>query len=488
MSGPKTSQLEIGRRIQAQLAALRSDVDAARARARRTMAARCDELCAQAASCPDGGEIAAELHTLAASFLARLDEECSFAPCAAMDDSVALAARCAERAATLSEAFRSASVPAAERIDQASAQAAAREEAQDFAALLRAAAEEGGSSGSGTSKGNAIAAGDTAAPDVAIPHAAAPDTATTTSAGGVATNTTTDEDAEAVYARALALVHDPHVLPADRALLLDVARNLDSGTTAQLALLLPAMEANARTAADLAASIADAEAQLAAGGAQLPTQPAAFATLEEAAEHLEALRNAQAQADRDAYLQACIDEVMAAHGYAIARSVRMGRDLTGTHRLYGAAGATEGLHAFVSEEGDLMVQVAGLPDGPEAVADGEAIVLAPAASPTRAEALLESQRDFCAVYDEIAADLAAFGIVNRIRYRAEPDSAYSREAVPAAHADQEAVREAAGAETPMQATVAGGGAQAVPGEATVPRQRPVQRKRSQAKPHAREMR
>lgn len=45
----------------------------------------------------------------------------------------------------------------------------------------------------------------------------------------------------------------------------------------------------------------------------------------------------------------------------------------------------------------------------------------------RTERLLADQHDFCAVYDEIAEDLAAFGITNTVRYKAAPDTAFCRE-------------------------------------------------------------
>ena len=147
----------------------------------------------------------------------------------------------------------------------------------------------------------------------------------------------------------------------------------------------------------------------------------------EAVGRLETLRALQLQVDRNAYLKACIDTVMARHGYTIARSVTMGRDLMGTHRLFGREDATEGLHAFVSDAGDLMLQVAGLPGGIEAVEDGEVVTMKAAPGGARTERLLADQHDFCAVYDEIAEDLAAFGITNTVRYKAAPDTAFCRE-------------------------------------------------------------
>lgn len=74
-----------------------------------------------------------------------------------------------------------------------------------------------------------------------------------------------------------------------------------------------------------------------------------------------------------------------------------------------------------------MLQVAGLPEGIEAVADGEIMAMEPAPAGTRTERLLADQHDFCAVYDEIADDLAAFGITNAVRYKAAPGAVFCRE-------------------------------------------------------------
>lgn len=230
-----------------------------------------------------------------------------------------------------------------------------------------------------------------------------------------------------VARRALALIASPCTLPADRALLLETTRELGPQAAAQLALLLPTMESNAAAMADLIALIEDAEADLRAQSVPFAEAFGTFATLEEAVGRLETLRALQLQVDRNAYLKACIDTVMARHGYTIARSVTMGRDLMGTHRLFGREDATEGLHAFVSDAGDLMLQVAGLPGGIEAVEDGEVVTMKAAPGGARTERLLADQHDFCAVYDEIAEDLAAFGITNTVRYKAAPDTAFCRE-------------------------------------------------------------
>lgn len=417
MSGPKTSQLEIERRIQAQLAALRSDVNSARSKARGRILARRDALLAAFGDDPSLEDAAESVRALAAAALARLDAECAFTPCAAMEDSVALANRCGRSAASIAAAFENDTAPFATRAERARNRAASRADQVDFLALLAEAAEREGATAEGAAAGAEEAEEAVRATDEAAAGSAP------------AADSRDDEaDAQAVAQRSLALLQSPHTLPADRALLRETVRNLQSGTVAQLALLLPAMESNARAFEELTAAIEDATNQLRVRGCTPGAVPA-FATLEEAAAYRDTLLRQLEEADRNAYLQACIDTVMARHGYTISRSVTMGRDLTGDHRLFGREGATEGLHAFLSESGDLMLQVAGLPTGIDGVCDGAAVALEAAAPGARTDQLLADQQDFCAVYDEIAAELAAFGITNRVQYRAEPSTAFCRELV-----------------------------------------------------------
>ena len=415
MSGPKTSQLEIERMIRAQLEALRSDVDHSRARARRRIAALLNELLNEAEGCAEAEEAAASLRQLAEAALAQLTAECAFTPATAMAESVARTERCSSRAVAIADAFEREAHPLAERIQRARAQAAAASEARDFTAVLAKAAKE--SATAAAVEGTAMQV-EPVGGNLGRPSPAAVDESGTL----IARN-----HVQEVARRALALIASPCTLPADRALLLETTRELGPQAAAQLALLLPTMESNAAAMADLIALIEDAEADLRAQSVPFAEAFGTFATLEEAVGRLETLRALQLQVDRNAYLKACIDTVMARHGYTIARSVTMGRDLMGTHRLFGREDATEGLHAFVSDAGDLMLQVAGLPGGIEAVEDGEVVTMEAAPGGARTERLLADQHDFCAVYDEIAEDLAAFGITNTVRYKAAPDTAFCRE-------------------------------------------------------------
>ena len=451
MSGPKTSQLEIERMIRAQLEALRSDVDHSRARARRRIAALLNELLDEAEGCAEAEEAAASLRQLAEAALAQLTAECAFTPATAMAESVARTERCSSRAVAIADAFEREAHPLAERIQRARAQAAAASEARDFTAVLAKAAKESATAAAVEaarsfmadehclpSESSAVEAqgGSRSAP---MEKAAAEGTAMQVEPVGGnlgrPSGAAVDESGtliarnhvQEVARRALALIASPCTLPADRALLLETTRELGPQAAAQLALLLPTMESNAAAMADLIALIEDAEADLRAQSVPFAEAFGTFATLEEAVGRLETLRALQLQVDRNAYLKACIDTVMARHGYTIARSVTMGRDLMGTHRLFGREDATEGLHAFVSDAGDLMLQVAGLPGGIEAVEDGEVVTTKAAPGGARTERLLADQHDFCAVYDEIAEDLAAFGITNTVRYKAAPDTAFCRE-------------------------------------------------------------
>lgn len=430
MSGPKTSQLEIERRIQAQLAALRSDVNNARSKARARILARRDALLAAFGDDPSLQDAAESVRALAAAALARLDAECAFEPCAAMEDSMASAAQCGRSAASIADAFENDTAPFAARAERARARVTSLADQADFLALLAEAAKrkEMVAEDEAAIAQEAAGASDDGTVVASDAKSISSNGATAGSSPAAASRDDEADDAQAVAQRALVLLQSPHTLPPDRALLRETVRNLQPDTIAQLALLLPAMESNAHAFGELTAAIEDAASQLHARGCTVAAAPS-FATLEEAAAYRDMLLRQLEEADRNAYLQACIDTVMARHGYTISRSVTMGRDLAGDHRLFGREGATEGLHAFLSDSGDLMLQVTGLPSGIDSISEDAAVCLEAAAPGARTDELLADQHDFCAVYDEIAEDLAAFGITNRIQYRAEPSEAFCRELV-----------------------------------------------------------
>lgn len=459
MSGPKTSELEIQQRIREQLDMLRRRVDRSVSRVRRDIDGRVAQLRGLLGRAGGGGErgaeLLAELEEAAERAWRQLRAECTFTPASRMDRSEARAEQAVSRAAGIQGAFES----EAERIYAAAealvSRRAERARTADFAARLRAVAAEqaadadaGAAPGFGTSDASAV-------PDV-----------------------------QEIARRALELIADPCTVEADRVVLLRHGANLTENTAGALELLLAPMERNARIMGDALASIETLRDALAAEGVSAGNAATGrFATLEEAAAEVARLEAVRRQAADNAYLRACIDEVMARHGYDICRSVTMGRDLTGTHSLYGAEGERAGLHVFASDQGDLMIQVAGLPQGIAAVADGSPVTYEPAEEGARASELVEAQNDFCSVYDEIAEELEEFGITNRVRYRAKPDAAFSREMVAFAEGEG-AVRDGAAEKAEGLAGSEGEGTESPSHRAE---HRAARRRRSSA-PTAREMR
>ena len=450
MSGPKTSELEIQQRIRERLDALRHRVDRSVTRARRDIDGRVAQLRSLlgggAGAGERGVELLAELEHAAERARRRLRAECSFAPASRMDQSEARAEQAVSQAAEIQGAFES----EAERIFAAAETLAERRAEQartaDFAARLRAVAAGqvaavGGSEGESGCCGERLCTEShdkAAAPyDAQRSFATAPSDSMAAEGGerallatAGASDVPAGPDVQEVARRALELIADPCTMEADRVVLLRHGANLTEGTVGALELLLAPMERNARTMGDMLASIETLRDALDAEGVDTGSAATGrFATLEEAAAEVARLEALRRQAAENAYLRTCIDEVMARHGYDICRSVTMGRDLTGTHSLYGAEGERAGLHVFASDRGDLMIQVAGLPQGIGAVADGSPVAYESAEEGVRASELVEAQRDFCSVYDEIAEELAEFGIANRVRYRAKPDAAFSREMV-----------------------------------------------------------
>lgn len=506
MSGPKTSELEIQQRIRERLNELRHRVDRSVTRTRRDVDGRVAEVRRLLGGGDGAGERSAELlvelEHAAERARQRLRAECSFAPASRMDRSEERAEQAVSQAAEILSAFES----EAERIFAAVEALASRRAEQartaDFAARLRAvaaeqvadadagdSAESVGETGSNYSSEQGFSAWNAAvgAPEATGTRGSARD-ATGKDAGAVAGPDALDvpavSDVQEVARRALALISDPCTQEADRAVLLRHGANLSEGTAGALGLLLAPMERNACTMGDMLASIETLRDALTAEGVSADNAATGrFATLEEAATEVARLESLRRQAAENAYLRACIDEVMVRHGYDICRSVTMGRDLTGTHSLYGTEGERTGLHVFASDQGDLMIQVAGLPRGIGAVADGSPVVYEPVGEGVRASELVEAQNEFCSVYDEIAEELAEFGIANRVRYRAKPDSAFSREMV--------AVAEGESAKTGGDAESVDGSADSE-GEATASSlhrdDRRAARHRRSSAPSAREMR
>lgn len=192
--------------------------------------------------------------------------------------------------------------------------------------------------------------------------------------------------------------------------------------------LLPGFEREARALREVLAQIAEFEAG--AGAFQQTqlraTSPHAFASLDDAEDYLTHLRAAHMDAADQDYIRACIDDVMRKHGYDIARSVTLGRAVTGEHLVFGSDATADGVHVFMSDQGDMMMEVVGVTDA-EAIPEDSPVSFAQTDDAEDAEHLLELQEEFCSVYAEIESELAAYGITVNTVNRCEPSIVHSKE-------------------------------------------------------------
>ena len=151
-----------------------------------------------------------------------------------------------------------------------------------------------------------------------------------------------------------------------------------------------------------------------------------FASLDDAEHYLESLKMRRIAARQQEYLRSCIDEVMARHGYDIARSVTLHQQVAGEHLVFGNEEADEGIHVFVSQNGDMMMEAVGVSD-PASIVEGDQVRIAKTGDADQANYLLEFQEGFCAVYAEIADELEAYGIHMNTIHRFAPSVEYSKE-------------------------------------------------------------
>lgn len=190
--------------------------------------------------------------------------------------------------------------------------------------------------------------------------------------------------------------------------------------------LLPACEREAIYLRDIMTQIEELEHLLPLRDLGDEGMPAAFASLDDAERYLESLKTKRDAACQQEYLRSCIDEVMARHGYDIARSVTLSQQVAGKHFVFGNEEAGEGVHVFVSQNGDLMMEAVGVSD-PASLVEGAQVSIAKTENADRANYLLDFQEDFCAVYAEIADELEAYGIHMNTVHRFAPSVEHSKE-------------------------------------------------------------
>lgn len=190
--------------------------------------------------------------------------------------------------------------------------------------------------------------------------------------------------------------------------------------------LLPACEREAAYMREIITQIEELERILSPGDLDSEGVPATFASLDDAERYLEELKAKRVAARQQEYLRSCIDEVMRRHGYDIARSVTLDRQIAGEHLIFGNEVAGEGIHVFVSESGDMMMEAVGVSD-PASITEGDQVSITKAEDADQANYLLEFQKGFCAVYDEIADELERYGIHMNTIHRCAPSAEYSKE-------------------------------------------------------------
>lgn len=416
MSGPKTSELEIERQRQQRIAELRHGIVDEAAR----IVERLDEMaraCGEGASEGAKSEQASLMLLTVQRALDDVERLTALDIGADLDELEAAAARARRELLALEASVEEKFARQCASLKAAAARSVEQAGLEAFAADIEA-------SGAATHEDVAAALA-LLARDVERSAAQAP----------------AREGALELIARAASLTRQPDLTARNRAFLLDslsaVRASLPdgaderalAGACAQLSVVLPRIESEISAMRAMRARARALEAHMSRRGLS-SASPATFATLDEAAAHVTSLEEAAARADEREYVRACIDEVMGRHGYDIARSANLGPAHLGQHIVFTGSGedtrAGEGIHAFMSAQGDLMLEVVGVNEADLARDD---MHIAPTTKASRRADLLDAQKEFCSVYAQIEQELAEFGITSTARHKAAPDAAHCKEIV-----------------------------------------------------------
>ena len=441
MSGPKTSDLSVERQIKERLQRARDRVTTAETNALIRVEALESELRAYARTHDGLGEASRQLERIASEAVDSIHAAAAFD----IGDSPDTAERHARHIAADLDAIVSQAheemAPVIEHIRRAQTSAAENESVSSFAHAMK----QGDSS-------DEVAA----ALDALTAAAARAETAKTlTSArqpGSRASLTPNDADVsptapasadEVAYLmgildEARAIIMRAETLEADRAALASIARCASeaaenaaahgaplssaevAGLTAQARIIQSRMASQEKPLAQALARIRVLEAQL---GSAAGARPPAFKNADAVFSRLDALEAVVHERDEQRYIRTCIDEVMREHGYDVVRSVDFSGTAHGEHLMFTSSAsngdsAPTGIHAFFTSDGDMMLEVVGVRGESGALSHDR---MDAAANAPDAKDLLAAQTHFCAVYAEIADDLAKRGVVNKVVHRAAPN-------------------------------------------------------------------
>lgn len=440
MSGPKTSTLEIEQRIRRQIEALRADAVSCALRAQNEISESFNSLEAQLASNPSLDFLLERAQECAQDARCRIEEASRFEVGFDLDQAQCRVRECECMCKRSIEEFHEEITSIQKACSDAQMRHHEDENLATFASQMKAASSEGmldllNDCIAHMSRCDIALSDDVALfGDAALSGNAAHNQETVS-----AVSLESFADDGAWYQRVLALARSAYVPSEDRASLYKVLCDLKrmyedasesgEGIVRQLEILLPAMEARECHMREISASSAVLLGQLEQPRRDVVGNvPASFACVEDALAYQDQLAACVREQDEQRYIQACIDEVMRKHGYSISRSVVLSGvsvDASSKHWLFedsvSSSSMPDGIHAFLSSEGDLMLEVVGVDHDLSDESDSPVEVsFAPTDSVLRQDALLQAQTDFCSVYAEIERDLAAYGIRSASRYRAEP--------------------------------------------------------------------
>ena len=519
MSGPKTSDLDVERQTQERLQRARDRITAAEADALRQIENLEAELRAYAKAHEGLGDTSNALERIVAEAIESVHAAAHFT----MGGSVDAAERHANRITSELDAIVARAhkkmAPCIDRIQRTQASEADSKSVTSFARALEQ---------TGTCKDIAAAldalttaAARNVAAENATAYTASSDTrpiSNKSTATSSAAPASADEVATlmGILEHARSIIMRAETLESDRAALSSIAREASkaaenaaaqdktltsaevAGLTAQARIIQSRMATQERPLSDALTRIRALEAQLRLDAAACPR---AFRDADAVYARLDTLKAAVREQDKRHYIRSCIDEVMREHGYDVVRSVDFAGNATGEHLMFtdssASAGArATGIHAFFTPSGDMMLEVVGL----HGESDGLEHDRVDTASAAETQELLTAQTRFCAVYAEIADDLAKRGVINKVLHKAAPDvrhcktitfaSGKKEGATPSSKRIDRKSGEQTSGKTEKRSTKAYSTARkaAVNAKRPAPAKPSERRRRPAQKPHAREMR
>lgn len=121
------------------------------------------------------------------------------------------------------------------------------------------------------------------------------------------------------------------------------------------------------------------------------------------------LKNATRKCSEDAYVVHALDEVMAKHGYSIAKPVRLSESEQNGHRMFMSESSDIGIHTYLTSNGVLAMEIAAVD---ESVRSQDDVPVQKQRASTTYDKLrlVREQEIFCELHPEIISDLAAYGI------------------------------------------------------------------------------